>query len=57
MSIIYSEEGALRPFLVLWPIRRFVDVENDRHTVLIITTDYSLVSINSIGGHSSMTSH
>ena len=50
MTIIHSEEGALRPLLML-PMLWLDDIQNNGYSVLVVPSDKTLISISSICPH------
>ena len=59
MPIIHAKEWALWPLVILevWSIRRFHYVKYDRHSVFIVSTHYTLMSVDRITSNFSMTSY
>ncbi len=53
MAIIDSEEGALRPVLVFSRLG-LEDVQNDRYSIFVVVSDYSLIGVRSIGANDSV---
>ena len=59
MAIIDSKKWAFRPLLIsqIWPIRWLHYVQHNWHPVFIISSYYSLVSINCIAGNFTVASN
>ena len=59
MAIIDSKKWAFRPLLIsqIWPIRWLHNVQHNWHPVFIISSYYSLVSINCIAGNFTVASN
>lgn len=59
MAIIDSKKWAFRPLLIsqIWPIRWLHNVQYNWHPVFIISSYYSLVSINCIPGNFTVASN
>lgn len=54
MTIVNSEKRAFWPFFTLRSIRRFHNIKNNRHSILIVASNDALMSINSVSSYSSM---
>ena len=59
MPIINSKEWAFRPLFIsqIWSIGWLHNVQNNRHSIFIISSNYSLMSINSVACNFTMASN